>query len=68
MRREFFGSAGTLPCETTRYSLLTTRCRLTIRYSPLATRRRFGSAGASSSHFFPVPRPMPLVPLKVGAQ
>ena len=30
------------------------------RYSPFATRYRFGSAGASSSHFFPslVPRPV----------
>ena len=39
-----------------------------IRYSPLAIRFLFGSAGASPSHFVPVPRPTPLVPLKFGAQ
>jgi hypothetical protein len=40
------------------------------RRSLFATRRRFGSAGASPSHFVfrSIPPPTPLVPLKVGAQ
>ena len=37
MRRKFFGSARALPSRK--------------NYSPLATRCRFGSAGASPSHF-----------------
>jgi hypothetical protein len=37
---------------TSRYLLLTIRyLLLTIRYSPIASRCRFGSAGASPSHF-----------------
>ncbi|MFA0735697.1 MAG: hypothetical protein OGMRLDGQ_002197 [Candidatus Fervidibacter sp.] len=49
---KIFGSAGALPS------------RKTTRYSPLAIRCCFGSAGASPSHFIPslVPRPTPLVP------
>ncbi len=42
-----------------------TALQKTIRQSLLANRCRFGSAGASPSHF---PRPSPLAPLKVGAQ
>jgi hypothetical protein len=46
---KIFGSAEALPS------------RKTTRYSPLATRRRFGSAGASPSQFIPslAPRPTP---------
>jgi hypothetical protein len=47
MRRKFFGSARALPSRK--------------NYSPLATRCRFGSAGASPSQFRPssrVPRPV----------
>ena len=46
---KIFGSAGALPS------------RKTTRYSPLAIRCRFGSAGASPSHFIPslAPRPTP---------
>jgi hypothetical protein len=56
MLRKFFGSAGALPSRK--------------NYSPLATRCRFGSAGASPSQFRPpsrVPRPvlfLSLAPLK----
>jgi hypothetical protein len=48
MRRKFFGSAGALPSRKP--------------HSPFATRCRFGSAGASPSHFSRpssrVPRPV----------
>ncbi len=54
------GQAMTLPSSF--------RCRLTIRQSLFSIRCRFGSAGASPSHFAPVPRPTTLVPLWVGAQ
>jgi hypothetical protein len=70
-------SAGVLPIRyspfTIRHSLLAIRCRFTICRSHSLTRHSllaavFGSAGISPSHFFPVPRPATLVPLKVGAR
>jgi hypothetical protein len=58
MRREFFGSAGALPSrKTIRHSLFA------IGYSP-----SFRLGRSLVLPFFPVPRPTPLVPLKVGAQ
>jgi hypothetical protein len=59
---KIFGSAEALPSrKTTRHSLFAIRyLPFTIRYSPFAIRCRFGSAGASPSHFIPsrVPRPV----------
>jgi len=47
VKPKFFGKARALPHKTTRHSLFA------IRYSPFATRCRFGSAGISPSHFLP---------------
>jgi len=66
---KFFGSAGKLPFrETIRHLLLAIRRYSTSRQSLVANRCRLGSAGASPSHFVPVPRPTTIVPLKFGAQ
>jgi hypothetical protein len=53
--KQILGSAGALPSRKVIYqSLIAIRYSLfTIRYSPFATRRRFGSAGASPSQFIP---------------
>ena len=50
-RKKFFGSAGALPSrKIIHQSLIASRHSLfTTRYSPFATRCRFGSAGASPS-------------------
>jgi len=57
-----FGSAGALPPRKVIHQSLIASCYLpfTIRYSPFATRCRFGSAGALPSQFIPplVPRPV----------
>jgi hypothetical protein len=66
---KFLGSARALPSRKKQSLIASCYLPFTIRYSPFATRCRFGSAGASPSQFIPspVPRPTPLVPLKVGA-
>jgi len=71
----FFGNAGAPPFRkkpfASRQSLFAIRYPLPSRPADLPTSRladKFGSALASPSHFVPVPRPTPLVPLKFGAK
>ena len=60
-------AVGQEPDPPNHYSPFATR-HSPFAISLLAIRCRFGSAGASPSHFIPVPRPTTLVPLKLSAQ